>query len=88
MSKIELKVDDVVVFSNETEPVPAEPVEAPVAPVEEAPMAETPVEPVKVEEPVAPENNGYRFKERSPRKNEKEGRLRQMWLKKTFHERA
>ena len=45
MSKIELKVDDVVVFSNETEPVPAEPV------------VEAPVEPVKVEEP-APENNG------------------------------
>ena len=42
--KIELKIDDVVVFSNETNPVPAEPV------VE--------AEPVKVEEPVAPENNG------------------------------
>jgi hypothetical protein len=40
--KIELKVDDVVVFSNETEPVPApvEPTVEPVAPAEVAP--ETP----------------------------------------------
>ena len=45
MSKIELKIDNVVVFSNETEPVPAEPV------------VEAPVEPVKVEDTTT-ENNG------------------------------
>jgi len=41
MSKIELKIDDVVVFSNEVEPVPAEPVVEPVAPVEETPVEPT-----------------------------------------------
>ena len=52
MSKIELKIDDVVVFSNETNPVPAEPVvEAPVEPVVETP------EPVKVEDTTT-ETNG------------------------------
>ena len=65
MSKIELKIDDVVVFSNETNPVPAEPVATDVIPDVQTDAPGSPAtdptvtpEPVKVEEPVAPENNG------------------------------
>lgn len=41
--KIELKIDDAVVFSNETEPVAAE-VVAPVAEVPAEPVAEAPAD--------------------------------------------